>query len=48
MASTLFSVGQENSIRIAAMYCLTVGGAAWISVWAPFRKSPEILSPEEI
>jgi hypothetical protein len=28
MASTPFSVSQENSIRIAAMCCLTVGGAA--------------------
>jgi hypothetical protein len=29
MAKTPFSVIQENSIRIAAMCCLTVGGAAW-------------------
>jgi hypothetical protein len=29
MARTPFSVSQENSIRIAAMCCLTVGGAAW-------------------
>ena len=29
MASTPFSVSQENSIRMAAMCCLTVGGAAW-------------------
>jgi hypothetical protein len=24
-----FSVSQENSIRIAAMCCFTMGGAAW-------------------
>jgi len=29
MARTPFSVSQENNIRIAAMCCLTVGGAAW-------------------
>ena len=29
MAGTPFSVSQENSIRIAAMCCLTVAGAAW-------------------
>jgi hypothetical protein len=29
MARTPFSVSQENSIRMAAMCCLTVGGAAW-------------------
>jgi len=29
MASTPFSVSQENSIRMAAMCCLTVGAAAW-------------------
>jgi len=37
MASTPFSVSQENSIRMAAMCCLTVGGAAWrckISMYA--------------
>jgi len=28
MASTPFSVSQENSIRMAAMCCLTVGAAA--------------------
>jgi hypothetical protein len=28
-AKTPFSVSQENSIRMAAMCCLTVGGAAW-------------------
>jgi len=28
MARTPFSVSQENSIRMAAMCCLTVGGAA--------------------
>jgi hypothetical protein len=32
MARTPFSVSQENSIRIAAMCCLTVGGAAWLSI----------------
>jgi hypothetical protein len=29
MASTPFSVSQENIIRMAAMCCLTAGGAAW-------------------
>jgi hypothetical protein len=29
IARTPFSVSQENSIRMAAMCCLTVGGAAW-------------------
>ena len=29
MAGTPFSVSQENSIRMAAMCCLTVGGGAW-------------------
>ena len=29
MASTPFSVSQENILRIAAICCLTVGGAAW-------------------
>ena len=28
-ARTPFSVSQENIIRMAAMCCLTVGGAAW-------------------
>jgi hypothetical protein len=29
MASTPFSVSHENIIRMAAMCCLTVGGAEW-------------------